>query len=48
MEKRRFGPKTTMKGLPKASKAKVNFLTFNVGLLIINVDLLIITGQLIF
>jgi len=26
-EKRRFGPKTTMKGLPKASVAKVNFLT---------------------
>ena len=27
MEKRRIGPKATMKGLPKASKAKVNFLT---------------------
>ena len=27
MEKRRFGPKTTMKGLPKASTARVNFLT---------------------
>ena len=27
MEKRRFGPKTTMKGLPKASVAKINFLT---------------------
>jgi len=27
MEKRRFGPKTTMKGLPKASVAKINFLS---------------------
>jgi len=27
MEKRRYGPKSTMKGLPKASKAKVKFLT---------------------
>jgi len=27
MEKRRFGPKTTMKGLPKASAAKINFLS---------------------
>lgn len=27
MEKRRIGPKATMKGLPKASLAKVNFLT---------------------
>jgi hypothetical protein len=27
MEKRRFGPKTTMKGLPKASIAKINFLS---------------------
>jgi len=26
-EKRRLGPKTTMKGLPKASIAKVNFLS---------------------
>jgi len=26
-EKRRFGPKTTMKGLPKASVAKINFLS---------------------
>jgi len=25
--KRRFGPKTTMKGLPKASVAKINFLS---------------------
>ena len=27
MEKKRFGPKTTMKGLPKASVAKINFLS---------------------
>ena len=27
MEKKRFGPKLKMEGLPKASKAKVNFLT---------------------
>ena len=27
MEQRRFGPKTTMKGLPKASVAKINFLS---------------------
>jgi len=27
MEKKRFGPKLKMDGLPKASKAKVNFLT---------------------
>ena len=27
MEKRRFGPKTTMKGLPKASVVKINFLS---------------------
>jgi len=27
MEKKRFGPKLRMEGLPKASKAKVNFLT---------------------
>ena len=27
MEKRRFGPKLTMDGLPKASKAKVKFLS---------------------
>jgi len=27
MEKKRFGPKTTMKGLPKASIAKINFLS---------------------
>ena len=26
-EKRRFGPKTMMKGLPKASVAKINFLS---------------------
>jgi len=27
MEKKRFGPKLKMEGLPKASKAKVNILT---------------------
>ena len=27
MEKKRFGPKLKMEGLPKASKAKVNFLS---------------------
>ena len=27
MEKKRFGPKLKMNGLPKASKAKVNFLS---------------------
>lgn len=27
MVKKRFGPKSTMKGLPKGSKAKVNFLS---------------------
>ena len=27
MDKKRFGPKLKMEGLPKASKAKVNFLT---------------------
>jgi len=27
MEKKRFGPKLKMDGLPKASKAKVNFIT---------------------
>jgi len=30
MEKKRFGPKLKMNGLPKASKAKVNFLTLPV------------------
>ncbi len=30
MEKKRFGPKLKMEGLPKASKAKVNFLTLPV------------------
>ena len=31
MEKKRFGPKLKMEGLPKASKAKVNFLTLPVA-----------------
>jgi len=30
MDKKRFGPKLKMEGLPKASKAKVNFLTLPV------------------
>ena len=30
MEKKRFGPKLKMEGLPKASKAKVNFLSLPV------------------
>jgi len=30
MEKKRFGPKLKMNGLPKASKAKVNFITLPV------------------
>ena len=32
MEKRRFGPKTTMNGLPKASIAKVKFLTLPIAI----------------
>jgi len=32
MEKKRFGPKLKMEGLPKASKAKVNFLTLPVAI----------------
>ena len=31
MEKKRFGPKLKMEGLPKASKAKVNFLTLPIA-----------------
>ena len=31
MEKKRFGPKLKMEGLPKASKAKVNFLTLRIA-----------------
>jgi len=32
MEKKRFGPKLKMEGLPKASKAKVNILTLPVAI----------------
>jgi len=32
MTKKRFGPKLKMEGLPKASKAKVNFLTLPVAI----------------
>jgi len=32
MDKKRFGPKLKMEGLPKASKAKVNFLTLPVAI----------------
>lgn len=32
MVKKRFGPKLKMEGLPKASKAKVNFLTLPVAI----------------
>ena len=32
MTKKRFGPKLKMEGLPKASKAKVNFITLPVAI----------------
>jgi len=32
MEKKRFGPKLKMEGLPKASKAKVKFLTLPIAI----------------